>query len=141
VYSTGTAARKAGYARPEWRQPSRLRPALGKARCRSSPKEVSRPRRRAVRRGPPARTTSLTRQDVAILKARAHNWRLETGGVTKWGESSKANYAAYLEFLVQWGVLKAKIDVNDLITLDLIQDINAFTPADIAVLAKLYPGD
>jgi hypothetical protein len=38
-------------------------------------------------------------------------------------------------------LLKAKIDVNDLITLDLIQDINAFTPADIAVLAKLYPGD
>ena len=30
-----------------------------------------------------------------VLEARAKSWRLEAGGVTKWGENSAANYAAY----------------------------------------------
>jgi NitT/TauT family transport system substrate-binding protein len=78
------------------------------------------------------------REDVRILEARGRNWRLEAGGVKKWGESSEANYAAYIDFLMKWGVLKSKVDVRDLVTLDLIDDINKFDPAEITALAKNY---
>lgn len=78
------------------------------------------------------------RDDVKVLEARAPKWALAAGGVTRWGENSAANYAAYLDFLVKWGVLKQKVDVNDVITNDLIADINKFDPAEIARHAKSY---
>jgi len=58
--------------------------------------------------------------------------------VKKWGENSEANYAAYADFLLHNGVLKEKVDVNDLITNDLIEDINKFDQAAIVKLAKEY---
>jgi len=78
------------------------------------------------------------RDDIKTLEARARSWRLEAGGVTKWGENSEANYAAYVDFLVQNGVLKEKVPVSDLITNELIADINKFNPDEIATLAKNY---
>jgi NitT/TauT family transport system substrate-binding protein len=47
------------------------------------------------------------RDDIKTLEARAKNWRLEAGGVTRWGESSETNYAAYVDFLVKNGVAQA----------------------------------
>ena len=32
------------------------------------------------------------RDDIKTLEARIKNWKLEAGGVTKWGENSEANY-------------------------------------------------
>ena len=78
------------------------------------------------------------RDDIKTLEARARSWRLESGGVSRWGENSEANYAAYVDFLVQNGVLKEKIAVGDLITNDLIDDINKFNPNEIGTLAKNY---
>ena len=78
------------------------------------------------------------RDDIKVLEARARNWRLEAGGVTKWGENSEANYAAYVDFLLKWGVLKQKIDAADIITNELIADINKFDPAEIIDLAKKH---
>jgi len=78
------------------------------------------------------------RDDIKTLEARARSWRLESGGVTKWGENSEANYAAYVDFLTQNGVLKEKVAVSDLITNDLIADINKFDPSEIATQAKNY---
>jgi len=78
------------------------------------------------------------RDDVNTLLARAKNWRLEAGGVTKWGYNSEANYGAYVDFLVKNGVLKEKMPVGDLITNDLIDEINKFDPAAIAAMAKAY---
>ena len=78
------------------------------------------------------------RDDVHVLEARARNWRLEAGGVGKWGENSEANYAAYIDFLEKWGVLKTKVDASKLITNELIDDINKFDPAEIQALAKNY---
>jgi NitT/TauT family transport system substrate-binding protein len=76
------------------------------------------------------------KDDVKVLEARARSWRLESGGVTKWGDNSEANYAAYIEFLLKWGVLKQKVDAADIITNELIEDINKFDPAEITALAK-----
>lgn len=78
------------------------------------------------------------RDDIKTLEARAQNWRLEAGGVTKWGFNSPENYAAYVDFLVKNGVLKEKADVNDLITNDLIDEINKFDQAEVVKQAKAY---
>jgi NitT/TauT family transport system substrate-binding protein len=78
------------------------------------------------------------RDDIKTLEARARNWRLEAGGVKKWGENSVENYTAYVDFLLKNGVLKEKIAVSDLITNDLIDDINKFDPNEVATLAKNY---
>ncbi len=81
------------------------------------------------------------KDDVKVLEARAHAWQLEAGGATKWGENSEANYAAYVDFLLKWGVLKQKVEAADIITNELIDDINKFDPAEITDLAKKQPAN
>ena len=71
------------------------------------------------------------RDDVKVLRARIANWRLEKGAVSRWGESSEANYAAYLDFLLKWGVIGSKVPVQDMITNELIDEINRFDSAKI----------
>jgi NitT/TauT family transport system substrate-binding protein len=78
------------------------------------------------------------RDDIKTLEARARNWPPAAGGVTKWGENSETNYAAYVDFLVKNGVLKEKVPAGDLITNELIDDINKFDAAAIATMAKGY---
>jgi NitT/TauT family transport system substrate-binding protein len=78
------------------------------------------------------------RDDIKTLEARARSWRLEAGGVRKWGENSVENYTAYVDFLLKNGVLKEKVAVSDLITNDLIDDINKFDANEIATLARNY---
>lgn len=80
------------------------------------------------------------KDDVKTLEARARNWRLEAGGVSKWGENSEANYTAYIAFLVKNGVLKKSEPTDDLITNDLIADINKFDAAAVVKMAKEYKG-
>jgi NitT/TauT family transport system substrate-binding protein len=78
------------------------------------------------------------RDDVKVLQARIANWKLEKAGVKRWGENSEANYAAYVDFMLKWGVIKEKVDVRDLITNELIDDINKFDPAKVAAEARGY---
>ena len=78
------------------------------------------------------------RDDLTTLKARAVNWLPGAGGVKKWGENSFDNYNRYVDFLVANGVLKQKIDARELVTNDLIDDINKFDAADIEKQAKAY---
>ena len=63
------------------------------------------------------------------------SWRR---GVKRWGESSEANYAEYADFLLKWGVIKQKVDVKDLITNEMIDEINKFDANQIAAAAKAY---
>ncbi len=74
--------------------------------------------------------------DVKTIEARARSWRLEAGGVTRWGENSEANYDAYIDFLVKWGVVKQKVPASELVTNDLIDDINRFDAAAIGAQAR-----
>jgi NitT/TauT family transport system substrate-binding protein len=78
------------------------------------------------------------RDDVKVLQARIVNWKLEKAGVKKWGESSEANYAAYVDFLLKWGVLKDKVETRDLITNELIDEINTFDAAKVAAEARAW---
>ena len=81
---------------------------------------------------------TAVRDDVRVLQARIVNWKLDKAGVTRWGENSEANYAAYADFLLKWGVIKQKVDAKDLITNELIEAINNFDPAKIAAEARAY---
>ncbi len=78
------------------------------------------------------------RDDVKVLEARIQNWKLEKGGVSKWGESSEQNYAGYVEFLHKWGILRNKVAARELITNDLISEINDFDAAKVISEAKAY---
>ena len=80
------------------------------------------------------------RDDIKTLEARARSWRLEPNGVKKWGENSVENYGAYVDFLVKNGVLKEKAATTDLITNDLIDDINKFDVKEIEAMAKGWKG-
>jgi NitT/TauT family transport system substrate-binding protein len=78
------------------------------------------------------------RDDVKVLQARIANWRLEKGGVGRWGESSEANYAAYLDFLLKWGVINSKVSVQDMVTNELIDEINRFNADRVALDARRF---
>ncbi len=79
--------------------------------------------------------------DAKVLQARAQNWKLEKAGVKRWGENSEANYGAYAEFMFKTGIIKQRVEGKDLITNELIDEINRFDPAQIAAEAKAYkPG-
>jgi NitT/TauT family transport system substrate-binding protein len=63
---------------------------------------------------------------------------LTSGGVTKWGESSLANYDAYVDFLVKWKIVPQKVAAGDLVTNDLIDEVNHFDLAAVAAQAKAW---
>jgi NitT/TauT family transport system substrate-binding protein len=81
---------------------------------------------------------TAVRDDVRVLQARIPNWQLEKGGVKRWGESSQANYSDYLDFLFKWGVIKEKVGAQEIITNELIDEINQFDAGQIAAAAKAY---
>jgi len=78
------------------------------------------------------------RDDVKTLEARAKSWRLESVGAKKWGDNSVENYGAYVDFLVKNGLLKEKTATMDLITNELIDEMNKFDQAEVINLAKTY---
>ena len=81
---------------------------------------------------------TAVREDVKVLEARMPHFLLEPAGVTRWGESSEVNYRDYVEFLLKWGVIKQRVDTPELITNELIDDINKLDVAKIAAEAKAY---
>ena len=76
------------------------------------------------------------RDDVKTLLARAEHWKLEAGGVKRWGESSIKDFDAYEDFLLKWKVIVQKVPATDLVTNDLIDEVNRFDAAKIAAQAK-----
>jgi NitT/TauT family transport system substrate-binding protein len=78
------------------------------------------------------------RDDVRVIGARIVNWKLDKAGVKRWGENSETNYAAYAEFMQKYGIIKEKVSAKDLVTNDLIADINRFDPAKVAAEAKAF---
>ena len=78
------------------------------------------------------------RDDTKVLQARIVNWKLDKAGVKRWGESSETNYATYAVFLLKWGVIKEKVDAKDLITNELIDEINKFDAGKIIAEARAH---
>jgi NitT/TauT family transport system substrate-binding protein len=78
------------------------------------------------------------RDDVAVLRARLANMKPEKAGLRRWGENSETNYQGYVDFLLKWNVIKDKIPAKDLVTNELIDEINQFDAAKVAAEAKAY---
>ncbi len=84
---------------------------------------------------------TAVRDDTKVLLARADKWSLEKWGIKRWGENSEKNYAAYVDFMLKWGIIKEKVDARDLVTNELIDEINKFDSNAIAAEGKAYkPG-
>jgi NitT/TauT family transport system substrate-binding protein len=81
---------------------------------------------------------TAVREDLKVLEARMPHYRLEPARVKRWGENSEVNYRDYVDFLVKWGVITQKVPTSDLITNDLIEDVNRMDAGKIAAEAKAY---
>jgi NitT/TauT family transport system substrate-binding protein len=81
---------------------------------------------------------TAVRDDIKVLEARMPHYKLEPAGVKRWGESSEANYRDYVDFLVKWNVITQKVPTGDLITNEMIDEINRMDPAKIAAEAAAY---
>ncbi len=68
----------------------------------------------------------------------AEHWKLEAGGVSRWGESSVKDFDAYQDFLVKWKVIPAKVPVEELVTNELVDEMNRFDRGRIVADAKGY---
>jgi len=78
------------------------------------------------------------REDVHVLRSRIPQLRLEPAGVRRWGETNEANLREYMDFLLKWGVLKQKVEAADLMTNELISEINRFDAEAITKAAREY---
>ena len=81
---------------------------------------------------------TAVREDIKVLEARMPHYKLEPAGVKRWGENSEVNYRDYIDFLVKWGVITQKVPTADVITNDLIDDINRMDAGKIAAEAAAY---
>ena len=78
------------------------------------------------------------KDDLTTLDARAKNWRFEPVDGKRWGDNVEKNYQAYLDWLMAQGVVKTKVEVKDLITNELLDDVNKFSADAIRSEAKAY---
>lgn len=78
------------------------------------------------------------RDDLATLDARAKHWRYEPVDGKRWGDNVEANYRAYLDWLIAQGVIKTRVDVKDLITSELLDDVNRFDAEAIRKDARAF---
>jgi NitT/TauT family transport system substrate-binding protein len=78
------------------------------------------------------------RDDLITLDARAKHWRYEPVDGKRWGDNVEANYRTYLDWLVAQGVVKTKVDVKDLITDELLDDVNKFDADAIRKEARAF---
>jgi NitT/TauT family transport system substrate-binding protein len=56
--------------------------------------------------------------------------------VKRWGESSVQDFDAYEDFLVRWKVIPQKVPATDVVSNELIDEVNKFDAAKVAAEAK-----
>jgi NitT/TauT family transport system substrate-binding protein len=77
--------------------------------------------------------------DTKVLRARMAHWDLASGGVTKWGQSNITNFNSYTGFLVKWKLVPVNVPADEVVTNDLVDEINAsFGQAKIEARAKAW---
>jgi NitT/TauT family transport system substrate-binding protein len=78
------------------------------------------------------------RDDLITLEARAKNWRYEQVDGKRWGDNVEANYQAYLNWLLEQGIIKTKTDVKDIVTNELLDEAINFDEKALIAEAKAY---
>ena len=59
-------------------------------------------------------------------------------GVKRWGESSIKDFDAYEDFLLRWKVIQQKVPVTDVVSNELIDEVNRFDAAAVAAEARAW---
>ena len=72
---------------------------------------------------------------VALLMARAPAWQLDRVGAKLWGEHIEKNYQAYLDWLHRYAFINEKIVARDMLTSELLKEINMFDAGAVLTLA------
>ena len=72
---------------------------------------------------------------VAMLLSRAPAWQLDRVGAKLWGEHIDKNYQAYLDWLHGNAFINEKVSAKDLLSSDLLKEINAFDAAAVLTMA------
>jgi NitT/TauT family transport system substrate-binding protein len=78
------------------------------------------------------------RDDLITLEARARNWRYEPVGATRWGDNVEKNYQDYMDWLLAQGIIKEKTKASDIVTNELLDDVNKFDANAVIAQAKAY---
>jgi NitT/TauT family transport system substrate-binding protein len=78
------------------------------------------------------------RDDLITLEARAKNWRYEQVDGTRWGDNVIKNYQDYLNWLLEQDIIKTKTDANDIVTNELLDDVDNFDEKALIAEAKAY---
>ena len=78
------------------------------------------------------------RDDLITLEARARNWRYEPVGGTRWGDNVEKNYQDYMDWLLAQGIIKEKTSASDIVTNELLDDVNKFDANAVIAEAKAY---
>ena len=78
------------------------------------------------------------RDDLITLEARAKNWRYEQVDGTRWGDNVEKNYQDYMTWLLAQGIIKEKTNASDIVTNELLDDINKFDANAVIAQAKAY---
>ena len=78
------------------------------------------------------------RDDLITLEARARNWRYEQVDGKRWGDNVEANYQAYLDWLLEQGIIKTKTDAKDIVSNELLGDAVNFDEKALIEEAKAY---
>jgi NitT/TauT family transport system substrate-binding protein len=78
------------------------------------------------------------RDDLITLEARARNWRYAQVDGKRWGDNVEANYQAYLDWLLEQGIIKTKTDAKDMVTNELLDDAINFDEKAVIEEAKAY---
>jgi NitT/TauT family transport system substrate-binding protein len=78
------------------------------------------------------------RDDLLTLEARAKNWRYEPVDGKRWGDNVENNYQTYLDWLQAQGVIKTKTNAKDVVTNELLDEVNKFDAQAIRAAAKAY---
>jgi NitT/TauT family transport system substrate-binding protein len=78
------------------------------------------------------------RDDLLTLEARAKNWRYEPVDGKRWGDNIENNYQTYLDWLLAQGVIKIRTSAKDVITNELLDEVNKFDAEAVRAAAKAY---
>jgi len=78
------------------------------------------------------------RDDLITLQARAKSWPYQQVDGKRWGDNVEANYQAYLDWLLEQGIIKTKTSANDIVTNDLLNDAINFDEKALIEEAKAY---
>jgi NitT/TauT family transport system substrate-binding protein len=73
-----------------------------------------------------------------VVQSRFHTWKIDNRKTKKWGYSEESDYSDFMDFMLQQGLIKAKVPVGDLVTNQFVNDFNNFDEKKIRDQAKSW---